>query len=417
MSTAARVNPADFAPPSMVAVLRTRALIAGIAGAIAVLGLYAAADDKYHAHLLRSWLVSFMFWLGMTLGPLVLLMLQYVTGGNWGRMGRRFWEAATRCLPLMFLYWLPIAIWMNRIYPWVSWQREWSPEKLKAELGFKAAWYLTPNGFWIKGIAFFVIWALFAAALQRWSRIEEEGKATPQKFVNIQNLSGFGIVVYGLTITFAATDWAMSLNPYWFSSVWGMLFMVGECLTAFAFTVWLLARFSPIEPVSRVYNTDRLHDFGKLMFTFVILWAYLSFSQWLIIWSGNLTEEIRWYLDRIDGHWKIIAVGLILLHFFFPFFILLSRNLKKQAGKLVWVALLILFMRFVDLFWQIQPRFHATGDPEPLNAMSIAMTIACAVAMGGLWLAYFFYHLGRRSMMPVNDPDFPEMLAETQQHG
>jgi hypothetical protein len=410
MSAAVTVTPADFAPPASVTTMRTRALIAGVIGLAA--SAYFASNPGYQAAFLRSWLVAFMFWLGMTIGPLALLMLQYVTGGNWGRIGRRFWEAATRCLPLTFLFWLPIPFGMKLIYPWAV----WSLEQAKHELGFKGSWYLRPEGFWCKGIIFFLIWFLLGWYLRRWSNLEEEGHSDGVKFITVQNVSGVGIMLYALTVTFAATDWVSSLNPYWFSSVWGMLFIVGEVLTTFAFTIWLLAKFSPVEPVSRVMTPERLHDFGKLMFAFVVLWAYLSFSQWIIIWSGNLTEEIKWYLDRIQGRWQIVAVSLILLHFAFPFFIMLSRNLKRNAGRLVWIALLILLMRYVDLFWLVQPKFHVAGEVEPLNTMSILMTLASALAMGGLWLALFFWSLGQRSLMPVNDPNFPKML-ELKQHG
>lgn len=408
MSAAAQISPADFAPPASIASLRNRALIVGVIGLAASIYFANASLEMF----LRSWLVAFMFWLGMTIGPLALLMLQYVTGGNWGRIGRRFWEAATRCLPLTFLYWLPIALGMKALYPWAG----WSHAEAVREIGSKGSWYLTPAGFWQKGIVFFLIWWAFAAYMGRWSKKEEEGRATPEKFITVQNVSGVGIIVYGFTVTFAAIDWVSSLNPYWFSSVWGMLFMVGQVLTTFAFTIWLLARFSPEGPVSRVINSERIHDFGKLMFAFVVLWAYLSFSQWIIIWSGNLTEEIKWYLDRIHGRWQIVAVSLILLHFAFPFFIMLSRNLKRNIGRLVWIALFILFMRYVDLFWLVQPKFHAAGEAGPLNIESVWMTIACAAAMGGLWLAFFFWQLGRRSLMPVNDPNFPKML-EMKQHG
>ncbi|HWZ44731.1 MAG TPA: hypothetical protein VNW97_14745 [Candidatus Saccharimonadales bacterium] len=410
MSAAVTVSPADFAAPATVATMRTRALIAGIVGLAAA--AYFALDPNYREPFLRSWLVAFMFWLGMTLGPLALLMLQYVTGGNWGRIGRRFWEAATRCLPLTFLFWLPIALGMKLIYPWASWSREQAIH----ELGFKGSWYLRPEGFWWKGIIFFGLWFLLGWYLRRWSKQEEEGRTDGVKFITVQHVSGVGIMVYALTVTFAATDWVSSLNPYWFSSVWGMLFIVGQVLTTFAFTIWLLARLAPIAPVSRVINPERLHDFGKLMFAFVVLWAYLSFSQWIIIWSGNLTEEIKWYLDRIHGRWQVVAVSLMLLHFAFPFFIMLSRNLKRNIGRLVWIATLILVMRYVDLFWLVQPKFHISGEVEPLNSMSILMTLASALAMGGLWLALFFWNLGRRSLMPVNDPNFPKML-ELKQHG
>jgi hypothetical protein len=241
--------------------------------------------------------------------------------------------------------------------------------------------------------------------MQRWSRVEEAGQSTPAAFVGIQNLSGAGIVFYGLTITFASVDWVMSLSPEWWSTVFGMLFMVGQCLSTFAFTIFLLARLTPREPLSRMFKTDYLHDYGKLMLAFVILWAYLSFAQWLVIWSGNIVEEIRWYLDRIKGHWQIIVIALISLHFVLPFALLLSRNLKRQARKLVLIALLVLFMRYVDLFWLITPNFH-----QHVEWSDIAMDVVTFVAIGGLWLANFFHKLNQRALLPVNDSGFVEML-------
>lgn len=406
MSVITNVKPADFAPPPVIDRLRSRSMmVGGIFVVLAIIG--AIVDTKLF---LQAYLVGYMFWLGVTLGSLTLLMLQYTSGGNWGIIGRRFWEAATKTLPLMFVLWLPIVFGMKTLFPWVT----MSGEDLLPDR--KALW-LNPKLFIVRGIIYFILWGLWAWRLNRWSRTEEDGLATPQKFVRIQNFSGAGIVMYGVTITFASLDWVMSLNPMWWSTVWGMIFMVGQCLTAFAFTIWLLAQLSPIEPMSRIFKTDFFHDYGKLMFAFVILWAYLSFSQWIIIWQGNITEEIRWYLDRVHGHWKIIATALIFLHFVLPFALLLSRNLKRQPRRLVKLAIWIMLARLLDLFWQVQPSFHSAAKEHgaiatlaPISVPVVLMNIVNVLAIGGIWLTLFFWHLNKRAILPVRDPHFVEMV-------
>ena len=382
-----------------------------IVGAIATVGAIIGAVVN-HKLFFQSWIVGYMFWLGVTLGSLALLMLQYTSGGKWGILGRRFWEAATSFPTLLFMFvcWLPLVLGMKQIFPWAT----MTPEQLLPD---REHYWLNRELFVIRGIIYFLIWIFWAWRLHRWSELEERGEGTPQRFVNIQNFSGAGIVVYGLTITFASVDWVMSLTPMWWSTVWGMLFMVGECLTTFAFTIWLLARFAQMEPVSRLVKTEQYHDYGKLMFAFVVLWAYLSFSQWIVIWQANITEEIRWYLDRVHGHWKLIATALIFLHFVLPFSIMLSRNLKRQPKKLVTMAFWILVVRVLDLFWQVQPSFHQSvevhGDVSslaPIGGWVVPMTVVNLLAIGGWWLTIFYWQLGKRSLMPVNDPKFVELL-------
>jgi hypothetical protein len=398
--TALRVVPQDYAPPDTIDRMRSRALFIGLPFAVVSAVCAVLKPDLF----LRSWLVSFMFWLGLTLGSLALLMLQYTSGGNWGRLGRRFWEAGTRTLPLIALFFIPIVVGMKHIY-------RWTDPDVAATLGSaKVALYLNPKFFILRAVIYFVGWGILAWRLGRWSQREEAGQTTPSQFVAIQNMSGFGIVFYGLSITFASIDWTMSLNPHWWSTVWGMLFMVGEVLSTFAFTIILLVRLAQVEPLSRMFKTDYLHDFGKLMFAFVVLWAYLSFSQWLIIWSGNMLVEIKWYLIRLRGGWQYFGPVLIFFHFVFPFALLLSRNLKRHGRRVVMIALLIMVMRFVDLFWQIVPNFYPGNEMGKMEWMEIAMYIVNPIAMGGLWLAFFFWQLGKRSLMPVNDPHFVEML-------
>jgi hypothetical protein len=399
---ATQVTPQDYAAPPAIARWGSRALTVGVLFSVLAV---AGAIWKWDLFL-RAWLFGFLFWMGPTLGSLVLIMLQYTSGGNWGRLGRRFWEAAAGNLPLMFACWLPIAIGMKALYLWASMPRDQAVK----EFGQKIELYLNPTGFWIRGIAFFFAWWLFYRYLMRWSKKEEAGETSPAQFVSVQNLSGFGIVFYAWTITFASIDWAMSLDPGWWSTVWGMLFMVGEVLTAFCLTIMLLVKLAPIEPLSQMFKIDYLHDFGKFMLTFVVLWAYLSFSQWLIIWSGNIVPEIRWYLMRLRGGWQFFGTALIFVHFVFPFALLLSRNLKRDGARLIKIAMLVIVMRLVDLFWQTAPAFYPAGDLSRMGWLDVAMYIVCPIAIGGIWLFLFSNRLGKRSIMPVNDPHFVEML-------
>ncbi len=415
--TVVRIAPQDFAPPAVIDRMRSRSLVVGVVFSVLALGLTLGLSqwDLF----LRSWLFAFMFWLGLTTGSLVLLMLQYASGGNWGRLGRRIWEAGASNWWLMFLFWLPIAIGMKRLYVWATVPKDPAQlAKFMAHYGAdKIHYYLNTPFFLVRGVLYFAGWAILYYFLKRWSIREEAGITTPAQFVSIQNLSGFGIVFYAATITFASIDWTMSLYPEWWSTVWGMLFMVGQVLTAFCFTIWLFTRLSEIEPISRIFKIDYLHDFGKLMFTFVVLWAYLSFSQWLIIWSGNMLSEIRWYIMRLQNGWQYFGTLLIFVHFVFPFALLLSRNNKRSRKRIVAISFLVLFMRLVDLFWQTAPNFYP-GTEAGLNnfhLLDAAMYVICPIAMGGIWLFFFYLRLSKRSLMPVNDPGFVQMLES--KHG
>jgi hypothetical protein len=405
---ALRVTPQDYAPPAMIDRLRSRSAVVGAVAAVIALAI-PLVNHRWDLFL-RAWLSSYMFWLGLTAGSLVLLMLQYTSGGNWGRLGRRIWEAAAGNMWLMFAFWLPIAFGMKSLYPWAR----MSQEEAVKELGWsKVHYYLNPTGFWIRALIVFGVWILLWWLLRKWADKEEAGQSTPAQFVRIQNLSGFGIVFYAAGITFLSIDLTMSLDPKWWSTMWGMLFMVGQVLTALCFTIWLLTRLALVEPLSRMFKTDYLHDFGKLMFAFVVLWAYLSFSQWLIIWSGNMLDEIRWYLMRLNGGWQYFGTLLIFVHFVFPFALLLSRNLKRNAGRIVKIAFLVMFMRFVDLFWITAPNFYKGYYGDGLKGFGLTdgiMYVICPIAMGGIWMFFFCLSLSKRSLMPVNDPHFVEML-------
>ncbi len=286
---------------------------------------------------LRAYLLGYFFALGIALGSLVVIMLHNLTGGAWGTAIRRTLEPAAKTIPVFALLFLPIAIGAPSLYIWARPEAAAGDPILEHALHHKAA-YLNLPFFLARAAVYFAIWIGL-------SRVMTARPANPDREFK---LAGPGLILYGLTMTFAAVDWIMSLDPAWYSTVFGLLLMVGQVLSAFAFAIARGARRGdiPVEP---------LHDLGKLLLAFVMVWAYIGLSQWRIIWSGNLPEEIPWYLKRLQGGYEWIALAVIVLHFAFPFVILLSRATKRNPGLLAKVASFILIMRVVDLYWMIAP--------------------------------------------------------------
>jgi hypothetical protein len=264
----------------------------------------------------------------------------------------------------------------------------------------------------VRAVIYFAIWLVLAFFLNRWS-LWQDRTADRQLVKRMRVLSGPGMVLFVFTVTFASIDWFMSLDPLWSSTIYGFIFVASWALSALAFTIAVMAWLSKEEPMNNVVAQLHFHDLGKLLLALVMLWTYFAFSQFLIIWSGNLPEEIGWYLPRTHGAWGAIALAVVILHFAFPFLFLLSRSLKRNAGKLVIVALLILVMRLVDLFWMIVP---SLTHEHSINALGIVMYLAAPIAMGGLWLALFARELGRRALIPINDPLYETVLEQKHAH-
>lgn len=342
----------------------------------------------------RSFLLALLFWLAIALGSLALLMVQHLSGGAWGLLLRRVLEAATRTLPLLALLFIPLAFGLHHLY-------EWARPEIVAEdplLQHKAP-YLNIPGYLGRFVAYFVIWIVLAFLLNRWSR-EQDQTSDPQLLRRFRLLSGPGLALYGVTITFASIDWVMSLEPHWFSSIYGVLFGMGQVLSAYAFALAVLLLLADYPPLSERLNAAILRDLGNLLLAFVMLWAYLSFSQFLLIWSANLPEEIPWYLRRLSGGWQYLGLALALFHFGLPFLLLLSRDIKHDRRKLSAVALGVLGMRFVDLYWVMMPAFH----PEYFVLHWLWLDAAALAGVGGVWLAVFLGQLQRRPLLPVGDP-------------
>jgi hypothetical protein len=224
-------------------------------------------------------------------------------------------------------------------------------------------------------------------------------------------LSGGGLLAYGLTITFASFDWLMSLEPHWFSTIYGVLIMGGQGLSALAFLIVVLVWLSRRPPLDRIVVPAHFHDLGNLMLAFVMLWAYFSFSQYLIIWAGNLPAEIAWYLHRMQTGWRPVAAVLIVFHFAVPFVVLLSRTVKRRGHLLLRVAVAVLVARLVDLLWLVAPEFHPNGIAISWMDAVLPLTV------GALWTAAFVWQLRGRAILPVHDPEFDEALGRILERG
>jgi hypothetical protein len=371
-----------------------RALILGVA-ALVLSGILAFFSPAQFFH---SYLLGFVYWTGLTVGSLAILMLHQLTGGRWGAVVRRLLESATRTLPLMALLFLPLLLGLHQNYSWTH------PEPGDEILLHKQP-YLNIPFFIARTAIYFAIWIGLAFYFNRAS-IQQDRQDDPQLANKFQKISGFGLLLYGLTMTFAAIDWMMSLEPHWFSTIYGLLVICGQVLNAFAFVVVIAGLLSRYKPFSDSMEAMHFHDLGNLILAFVMLWAYLSFSQYLIIWSGNLPEEIPWYLHRTFKGWEYVALGLILFHFALPFLLLLSRANKKNPHVLIKIAAAILVMRLVDLFWLTAPEFHHNG--LAVNPLDVLLP----VGIGGIWLWFYFKQLKSHPLVPVNEPNLREEKHE-----
>jgi hypothetical protein len=368
--------------------LQRRSLIVGVAG----LALCLVAAPGNPQQFFQSYLQAYLFWIGISLGCLAIVMTHHLVGGTWGVPVRRLLEAGSRTLPLMAVLFVPVLVGMRSLYVWAR------PQEVAASpLLQQKTLYLNVPSFWIRAAIYFVIWILVAHFLSKWS-LEQDRTADSSLTRRLRMLSGPGIVLYGLTVTFSAIDWAMSLEPEWHSTIYGMVFMAGQGLQALAFVIivsYLLARRGPPATVAL---PSRFHDLGNLILTFLMLWTYMAFSQFLIVWAENLTDEVPWYLRRTAGGWQGIGIALIVLQFALPFVLLLSRMIKRSAPMLALVALLILFMQLVNLFWLIAPTFHPA-------ALSLHwLDVMTPVGIGGIWIAMFVRQLQGGSLVPLHDP-------------
>jgi hypothetical protein len=391
---------ATYTPPASLDRLRQRSLIVGVVGLVAAAsGALLNPGQFFHAYLL-----AFLFWLAAALGGLALSMLHHMSGGGWGVVLRRIFEAAARTLPWMALLFVPIAFGMKSLYPWTDTAMVAGDHILSG----KAAYLNTPF-FLVRAAIYFAIWCGLAFVLSRWSA-EQDRTGDPALGVRMQRVSAGGLVIYVLSMTFASIDWAMSMEPHWFSTMYGFLFVIGQAIMGLAIAIIVARRLSKEAPMAGVYNPAHFHDFGKLLFAFSMVWAYLAFSQFLIIWSANLPEEIPWYQHRMHHGWEYLAMALVACHFVVPFAVLLSRKTKRNATVLARMAMWLIAARLLDLFFLIGPEAY----PEGLRVHWL--DLAAVIGLGGIWVSLFIGNLKSRSLLPVHDGDFEHALQAPQGH-
>src|SRR5450432_2655804 len=329
-------------------------------------------------------------------------MLQYVSGGVWGVVIRRPCESAARTIPLVAVMFLPVLIGINNLYPWAH------VKIVAADPGLQHKQpYLNVPFFLIRAAVYFAGWIFLSWYFNRWSLAEdaEDGEGNGKAHGKMAALAGPGLLFWGFSVTFMVIDWILSLDPKWFSTIFGMLFIANQALTSMAFLIALMVLLSYRLPMSQILTARHLHDLGKFLLAMVMVWAYFSFSQFLIIWAGNLPEEIPWYLTRLNRGWQYVGILLVAGHFALPFALLLSRDLKRNFKLLASIAVFILSMRFVDLYWLITPSFPGK---QRLGLSFLDFTIP--VGLAGLWLAYFLTQLEKRPLMPLNAPHLEEVL-------
>ncbi len=384
-------------PTDIINRMSTRAALAGaVGGAVMAAGFFVQRETFF-----QSYLIGYMYWMYLTLGSLGLLMVQHLSGGAWGIVSRRVFEASVKTLPVMAILFLPIALNVPHLFEWARPEAAHDPA-----IQAKAA-YLNVNFFYARAVGYFLIWMFIAFSL---TRVSEKQDADAKRLPGPEDrrsrvISGPGLAAFVLTTTFMSVDWMMSLDPHWTSTIFGVLFIGGSGLSTLAFTVIVLARLSDAAPMNALVTKDRFHDLGKLMYAFVLLWAYFSVSQLIIIWSGNLPEEIPFYLRRFSGTWGWVSVVVLIGHFVVPFAFLLSSRLKRNKTLAARVALFILIMRAVEVSWEIAPmvRHDAHSGPNLFDFASV-------LGIGLVWLWMFFRNLASRPVVPAHDPYFEDAL-------
>jgi hypothetical protein len=399
------------APLPALETYRSRALAAAGVGLLACAVGFVVERD----HFFRSWLVAYLLFLGIALGSMGLMMIQHLSGGAWG-VFRRIFEASSSTLPLMALLFIPVVAGMGTLYPWTHLDHVAEDEVLRHK-----AVYLNTGFFLVRAAVYFAGWILIARTLTTWSRRQDEGDVDAGR--RLQHLSGGGLVFYTFAATFAAIDWIMSINPHWYSTLFGFLFVGGQGLSALAFTIIVSTYLARHAPMSDVLRPGHFHDLGKLSLAFVMLWAYFNFSQFMLVFAANLVEEIPYFLARIGHGWQYLAVFLLVFHFVVPFSLLLSRDNKRTPHRLVWIALALLAVRYLDLFMQISPEFAPSGENLHLISGEHAaaffvhwLDLAALVGIGGLWVWVFLTRLAQQPLVAMGDPYLREALESAGGH-
>jgi hypothetical protein len=369
-------------------------LLVGVAGlALTAVGYFMAPERVFF-----SYLFAYNFVLAVALGSLAVWMLHNLTGGRWGMTIHRYLEAATRTLPVLVVLFVPVALGLTKLYPWAN-SEERATHHVQEALQSPGKDIFLSIPWWLgRAVVYFAVWNLLAFLLNRWSA-EFERTGDPRVSQRVRDFSGPGLILYGLAMTFASVDWIMSLDPAWYSTIFGVIVTVGQMVPALAFAIAAAVWWNTRRPPEERIDPWVFIDLGSLMLAFVMLWAYVSFSQLLLIWSGNLPEEISYYTARNAGGWQVVAVLLAGFYFAVPFLVLLARRNKYNTDRLLAVTSLIVVMSGVHQYWLVIPAYRQQRDLTPVLDIHW-LDFAALAGLAGVWLATFVWQLQRRPMTP-----------------
>lgn len=385
--------------------MRSKALAFGVLGTGATIAGYFIAGQQ---QFFQSWLIGFLYVFAFACGGMGFLMIHHLAPGKWSLVLQRLHEAATRTFPLILILFIPVIMGMNDLYPWINPSAH--NDHVLEEVMHHKGMYLNVHDFFLRAAIYFVIWMAFAALLSRWSRQQDASRDTAEAeklALKMRMLSGIGLVIFGLAVTFASFDWAMSVEPKWYSTVYGAMLMMAQgvaTLSLFAIIAFKLA--SSDKQYGSVIGAQQYHDIGNMMFAFLVLFTYLGTGELIILWSGNLPEEIEHYIIRMKDPWTQLIVGLTLLHFTLPFLIMLWKSNKRNPRRLSWIAAWLLVTSLFVYFWYLLPPLR----PEP--PYFHWMDFTAPIGLFGLWLFVFLGSLSKRPLLPQKDPRFPAVVAQ-----
>lgn len=377
-------------------------LLCALAWIVALIGggQWPGAAESFY----KAWLAAWLLWLGASLGAMAIVMLHNLTGGEWGYFVRRLGQAAAGALPVLFILFLPILGGMHHLYPWAR-------RDAGAPAHFRRP-FLNPGFFILRAVAYFALWIFWAWQLRALS-FRNDLDPSPRRRATIYNLSAGGLLMYMATMSLAAIDWIMSMEPAWYSSVFGFVICMGQGITAMCVMLIMLSLLANEPPIAQRLRPRHFNDLATLLVTVVILWAYNALSQLLVTWMGNTQTDIPWYVKRTFGMWRVLAQLLVFLGFFAPFILLLQRTLKQRGRALLWICVGLLAMRAIDLFWTVAP--SGTDPYPPFSWLCLLLFLIALPGIGGLWVASFLWLLGREPLVPLDATD-PDLQVKVDEH-
>jgi hypothetical protein len=373
-------------------------LVAGVIGALGIAGLLALGSGQPQ-QMLAAWLVAFLFFLSLALGALYLVLILYSVQAGWGIVVRRLGEICASTIPLFALLFVPILLGLRSLYPWtVPGAADHDPL-----LRWKAP-YLNPTFFLARAGLYFAIWSILALV---WARASRRQDATGDLAISerLRRFSGPALLLLALSQTFASFDWIMSLTPDWYSTIFGVYFFAGAFVSASALLSVIVVLLRGAGLLQDVIGVGHLHDLGKMVFAFSCFWAYIAFSQFFLIWYGNIPEETVWYRARLEGSWQAASAILAVGHFIVPFFFFMGRTMKRRPFTLAIGASWVLLMHLLDIHWLVMPTVRkGVAWPSPLEIVAV-------LGVGGLFVAAVGWMMRRQPLVPVKDPRLPESLS------